>query len=98
MARVTVDLVALGGDDLQPEHAFACRPDHLAVPSIATLQQIPAQANALAMAGREKQAPGVEVGGEGARDHSRTDVGRHRIRVDAAVIETADIEQHAAVA
>ena len=97
MPRVAVDLVALGGDDLQPEHTLAGRPDHLAVPPVPTLQQVPAEADAFAVARREEQALGVEVGREGAGDHARTDVGGHRVRVDTAVIETADVEQHAAV-
>ena len=97
MLRIAIDLVALGRDDLQPEHAFACRPDDLAVPPVPTLQQIAAEANAFAVAGREEQALGVEIGGKDTGDHAGTDVGGHRVGVDPAGIEATDVEQHAAI-
>src|ERR1700733_1917035 len=98
MLRVAVERVAFGSDDLHPEHALARRPDDLAVPAVSTLQQIPAEANALAVARREEQALCVEVGRKRARDHARPDVADHRIGVDKAVTETAHVEQHPAVA
>src|SRR3984957_4711242 len=98
MLRVAVERVAVGGDDLEPEHALAPRPDALAVPAVSTLKQIPAEANALAVARREEQALGIEVGRERAGDHARPDGGDHRIGVDTAVIETAHVEQHPAIA
>src|ERR1700720_838743 len=98
MLRVAVERVAVGGDDLGPEHALARRPDDLAVPAVSTLKQIPTEANALAMARREEQAVSIEGGRERAGDHSRPDMGDHRIGVDAAVIETAHVEQHPAFA
>ena len=50
------------------------------------------------MARREEQALGVKIGRKGTGDHARTDAGSHRVGVDAAVIQTADVEQHAPVA
>src|ERR1700722_16829416 len=98
MLRVAVERVALGGVDLQPEHALARRPDYFAVPAVSTLKQIPTEANALAMARREEQALSIEVGGKCAGDHTRPNVGDHRIGVDTAVTETAHVEQHPAIA
>src|SRR5271156_4445325 len=98
MLRVAVERVTFGGDDLQPEHALARRPDDLAVPAVSTLKQIPTEANALAMARREEQALCVEVGRKRTGDHARPDVGDHRIGVHTAVTETAHVEQHPAVA
>src|SRR5207302_1024590 len=59
---------------------------------------IPTEANAFAVAGREEQALSIEVGRKRAGDHARPDVRDHRIGVDTAVIETADVEQHPAIA
>src|SRR5271156_1453737 len=98
MLRVAVERVAFGGDDLQPEHTLARRPDDLAVPAVSTLKQISTEANALAMARREEQALCIEVGRKRTGAHARPDVGGHRIGVDTAVNETAHVEQHPAIA
>src|ERR1700722_17335677 len=98
MLRVAVERVAVGGDALQPEHALARRPAALALPAVSTLKQIPTEAYALAVARREEQALSIEVGRERAGNHARPDVGDHRIGVDIAVIETAHVEQHPAIA
>ncbi len=50
------------------------------------------------MAGGEEQALCVELGRKDAGDLARPDVRDHPIGVDAAVIEAADVEQHATVA
>jgi len=37
---VAVDLFTVGGDDFQPKHALACRPELRTVPAVSALQKI----------------------------------------------------------
>ncbi|EUA52631.1 hypothetical protein I552_8739 [Mycobacterium xenopi 3993] len=52
---IAVKPFAVGGDHLQTQHALARRAEHRAVPAIPALQQIAAQANALAVSCGKEQ-------------------------------------------
>ena len=95
---IAVDLFAVGGDELQSKHALTRRPDDLAVPAVSALQQIAAEANAFAVPGGKEQALRVKFIREDTGDLAGPDARDHPIGVDVAVIEAADVEQHAAVA
>jgi hypothetical protein len=62
------------------------------------LQQIAAEPDALAMSGREEQPHRVEFVREDAGHLARSDAGGHPLSVDLTMVETTDVEQHAAVA
>ncbi len=52
---VAIDPFAVGGDDLEPEHALACQTNRRTVPAVSTLQKKAAEANALAVTRREEE-------------------------------------------
>ena len=95
---VAVDLLAVGGDDVQADDALARRAVDAAVPAVPALQQITAETDALAVAAGEEQALRLQVGHEQTAALARTDDGRFPLGIDRCVIEPADVEQHRAVA
>ena len=95
---VAMDLFAVGGDDIDPDDAFAGRAVDSAVPAIAALQQVAAEANALAVAAGEEQALLLQVGHEQTAARARAGDGKVLLGVDRGVIEAADVEQHGSVA
>ena len=94
---VDVELLAVGGDDVETDHAFARRPVDAAVPSVTALEQIAADANALAVAGGEEQVLGVEFGREDAAPLAGARHRAHLVLVDGRLIEPAHVEQQTAV-
>ena len=96
--RVAVDLFAVGGDDGEPDDALARRAIDAAVPAVSALQQVAAEADALAVPAGEEQALGLEVGHQQAAALTRTGGGGFVFGVDGGVVEAADVEQHRAVA
>jgi hypothetical protein len=59
LALVRADELTVGGDDVDRLDAHACGPGHAAVPAVAALKQVAAEADARAVAGGEEQvAPG----------------------------------------
>ena len=95
---VAVDLFTVGGDDVQPEHALACRAEHRTVPAVSALQEKAAQANAFAVARGKEQPLRVQFCREDAGNFAWANVCDHAIRLDSAVIEAADVEQQSTVA
>ncbi|BBX67248.1 hypothetical protein MPSYJ_07090 [Mycolicibacterium psychrotolerans] len=95
---VDVQALTVGGHHVEAEHALTRRPEDPAVPAVAALQQVAADPYALAVPGREEQPALVQQPGQHATAHSGADDGGPGAGVDVAVVEAADVEQHAAVA
>ena len=96
---VPVDVQALpvGGDHIETQHAFAGRPEHAAVPAVSALQEVAADADALAMARGEEQVLRRQPSGQHTAAHARADHSGSGGRVDRAAVEAADVEEHPAV-
>ena len=95
---VDVELLTVGGHHVQAEHALARRPVDPAVPAVPALQQVPADANALAVARREEQPEFVEFGGQHAAALAGPDHGDLLVPVDRGLLQAAHVEQDRAVA
>jgi hypothetical protein len=93
-----MDLLAVGGDDIQADDALASRAVDAAVPAVAALQQIATDTDALAMPAREEHALRLQVGHQEAAALARTDDGQPLLGIDRHVVEAADVEQNGAVA
>ncbi|BCI88369.1 hypothetical protein NIIDMKKI_35750 [Mycobacterium kansasii] len=95
---VAIDLLAVGGDDLEPDDALAGGAENPAVPAVPALQQVAAQADAFTVAAREKEVLCLEIGHEQAAALAGAGDGRHVFGIDPRVVETADVKQNSAVA
>ncbi|CKR30356.1 Uncharacterised protein [Mycobacterium tuberculosis] len=95
---VAMDLRAVGGDDVQANHALARRAVDPAVPAVSALQQITSETDSPAVATREEQALRLQFGHEHAAALPWTDDRAALIGVDGGVVYPAHVEQHSAIA
>lgn len=91
-------MLAAGGDHVDTDDALAGRAEHAAVPAVAALQKVTADAHTLAVAGRKEQALGFEFGRQDTAALAWSDDGGQVLGVDCTVIKVADVEQHPPVA
>jgi hypothetical protein len=94
---IAVDLLPVGGDDVQADDALARRPVDAAIPAVPALQQVTADADAFAVAPGKEQTLCLQVGHERAATLARADDRGPLLRIDRGMVEAADVQQHGTV-
>lgn len=95
--RVAVDLFAARGDHVESNHVLARQTPDAAVPAVAALKQIAADADTLAVAGGKEQILGLQLAHEHAAALPRSDDGGGLVGVDRRVVDALHVEQQGAV-
>lgn len=95
---VAMDQLPLGGHHVQADDVLASQPPDTAVPAVSALQQVAAEAHALAVPGGKEEILGLQLTHQDAAALARPDDGDMLVDIDGGVVDPLDVDQHRPIA